>query len=133
MNTDTATNLVTSLESYRADIEARGLELFTTKEMAALAATAGGAYVLDRLRSLAWDFKSDDSRVVEAARNVANAAENVVAAVGAHQQVHGSMGGETWVSSYARDLQKAVDERQAKVRQFQEFRYAAKQLLADLT
>lgn len=90
-----------------------------------------GSTILEMMNRFAWELKSNDRQVREIAARLSSAATDVVEAIDGQLHVPGSVGGETWTTSYARDLQKAVDARKANIDQLQQFTYAAKQLVAE--
>lgn len=120
------------VEGYLKECEtiaAHGLTVLDPAQAAKFAAITGGEVLLDMIRRQVWDLESANRDVKKAAASVARYATDVTEQVENYLQISGSLGGETWVTSSARDLQKAVDARTHAIKQIQQFTYAARQML----
>lgn len=121
------------VESYLDEahrLSAYGLPVLSATEAAAVSANAAGPFLLGMIKTAIWNLESADRDVRRHAALVAKYAAEVSAAVDAHLQIAGSVGGETWVTSSARDLQTAANARKAAIERIQEFTYAARQILS---
>jgi hypothetical protein len=125
----TRTHLVEAYLGECENLAARGVSVLDPAEVAQLADTAIGSFLLERLVGLSWGFKGDDRDVQQSALKVINAAEDVKTEVAENLRVRASISGETWVASYARDLQVAVDRRQAHVTEAVQMTFAARKVL----